>query len=291
MKAVLEAIEPRRLYRQVADQLRAYIDSGACPPGTRLPTERDLADQLGVSRPTIREALIALEVEGRVRIRVGSGIYVLDPPAVSGPRSEPGVEIEGPFEVLRARAFIEGFIAQEAALLASPAHLAMLDDILARMQAATQPGGDSLALDREFHVLLAGILGNPVISGVVRQLFDLRMNPYFGRLAEYFENAASRTEAVGEHRAIREALGAQDGMGAREAMRAHLERSQARFSQSFGEEPGLVARNPPARRDRAQPALRRSLNGQSPSGQSSSGQSLNDQSLNGQNLGSKGGEL
>src|SRR5882757_7793656 len=72
----LEAIEPRRLYRQIADQLRQLIDHGEYRVGSRLPTERELADMLGVSRPTVREALIALEVEGRLRIRVGSGIYV-----------------------------------------------------------------------------------------------------------------------------------------------------------------------------------------------------------------------
>ena len=79
----LEAVEARRLYRQVADQLRALIDSGEYRVGSRLPTERDLAEQLKVSRPTVREALIALEVEGRVRIRVGSGIYVSEPAALA----------------------------------------------------------------------------------------------------------------------------------------------------------------------------------------------------------------
>ncbi|HRE21780.1 MAG TPA: GntR family transcriptional regulator, partial [Rhabdaerophilum sp.] len=97
----LEAIEPRRLYRQVADQLRSYLDSGALPVGARLPTERELAEQLNVSRPTIREALIALEVEGRIRIRVGSGIYVCEPP----PFPHAMTEDEGPFELLSARSF------------------------------------------------------------------------------------------------------------------------------------------------------------------------------------------
>src|SRR5437773_2224100 len=84
-KVPLEAVEARRLYRQVADQLRALIDSGEYAVGGRLPTERDLAEQLKVSRPTVREALIALEVEGRVRIRVGSGIYVSEPASSVSP--------------------------------------------------------------------------------------------------------------------------------------------------------------------------------------------------------------
>src|SRR5439155_15126601 len=70
------SIEPRRLYRQIADQIRGLIKSGEFPAGSRLPPERDLARQLGVSRPSVREALIALEVEGMVEVRIGSGIYV-----------------------------------------------------------------------------------------------------------------------------------------------------------------------------------------------------------------------
>ena len=74
----LQAVEPQRLYRQIADQLRTLIQSGEFVAGSRLPAERDLAKQLGVSRPSVREALIALEVEGWVEVRTGSGVYVLD---------------------------------------------------------------------------------------------------------------------------------------------------------------------------------------------------------------------
>ena len=83
----LQTIEPRRLYRQIADQIRAGMRSGEFPPGSRLPAERELAQQLGVSRPSVREALIALEVEGLVDVRVGSGVHVLDTPPA---RARPG---------------------------------------------------------------------------------------------------------------------------------------------------------------------------------------------------------
>src|SRR5258705_10923586 len=107
----IQTIEPRRLYRQIADQLRGLVERGEYAVGSRLPTERELADMLGVSRPTVREALIALEVEGRLRIRVGSGIYVnAQQPIEAGPAPTP---IEGPFEVLRARAFVESAVAEE----------------------------------------------------------------------------------------------------------------------------------------------------------------------------------
>jgi len=98
----IQSIEPRRLYRQIADQIRALIRSREFPPGTRLPPERDLARQLGVSRPSVREALIALEVEGLVEVRIGSGIYVLGPRA----DGEEGIAVQsalGPFELLGAR--------------------------------------------------------------------------------------------------------------------------------------------------------------------------------------------
>src|SRR5207244_11594286 len=75
----IHSIEPRRLYRQIADQIRTLIRSGEFSAGSRLPPERDLARQLGVSRPSVREALIALEVEGLVEVRIGSGNYVQNP--------------------------------------------------------------------------------------------------------------------------------------------------------------------------------------------------------------------
>src|SRR5438093_11682959 len=99
------SIEPRRLYRQIADQIRGLIKSGEFPAGSRLPPERDLARQLGVSRPSVREALIALEVEGMVEVRIGSVIYVL---AGTGAHVVNGLAAtRGPAELLRAR-FVTG---------------------------------------------------------------------------------------------------------------------------------------------------------------------------------------
>lgn len=228
----LEAVEARRLYRQVADQLRALIDGGEYPVGSRLPTERELAEQLQVSRPTVREALIALEVEGRVRIRVGSGIYVIEPTPVS---VVPGsATIEGPFELLRAREFIESAIAGEAARLATPDDIARIDAALAAMATVEHPSEASMIHDRAFHVAVAGCLGNAVLVRVVGELFDQRLNPYFAKLANYFENPESWRAAHAEHEAIRLAIAAHDPERACAAMRDHLARSQERFAQSFG---------------------------------------------------------
>lgn len=229
----LTVIEPRRLYRQVADQIRALIDRGEYPAGTRLPTERELAVKLGISRPTVREALIALEVDGRVKIRVGSGIYVLPPaPAATGP-TVLAVSLAGPFEILEARALIEGAVAEAAAKAAKPADIATLDSILAEMRSTTHPGADSIAVDRSFHVAIAAILANDAVTDIVGKLFDQRINPYFEQLARYFETANTWQAALREHAAIRDAVASGDGAAAATAMRAHLAASQARFSENF----------------------------------------------------------
>lgn len=238
----LEAIEPRRLYRQVADQLRLLIDQGEYPLGGRLPTERELAEQLGVSRPTVREALIALEVEGRLKIRVGSGIYVAEPPPAAA--APPAAPIEGPFELLRARQFIECAIAEEAAKVADAAHIAAIDGVMGQMENCDRPQEEMVALDRAFHTTISSMLGNAVLERFVGDLFDQRINPYFEQLARYFENSDSWRRAVGEHAAVRDAIAAHDPARARAAMSLHLEASQERLSRSFGEP--IV---PPARTD------------------------------------------
>ena len=136
----LQTIEPRRLYRQIAEQLRALIASGEFALGARLPPERDLAAQLGVSRPSVREALIALEVQGLVEVRMGSGIYVTAKVPVARARE---IESElGPFEIIRARQLIE---AELAALAARHKPAAALK----RMRAAVKSMEDDIALGHD----------------------------------------------------------------------------------------------------------------------------------------------
>jgi DNA-binding FadR family transcriptional regulator len=232
MNVPIQAIEPPRLYRQVADQLRQLIDSGEYAVGARLPAERELAEQFGLSRPTVREALIALEVEGRIRIRVGSGIYVRAMAANTPPASQGNDE--GPFELLRAREFIEGAIAAEAAVQAGPDDIEKLDKVLARMK-TSNPAESMIGVDREFHMGVAGILGNAVLVRFIGEMFDQRFNPYFERLSSYFENRQSWQAAIDEHVVVRNAIAAHDPAGAKAAMQEHLRLSQQRFSRNFGD--------------------------------------------------------
>jgi DNA-binding FadR family transcriptional regulator len=232
---MFSAVESRRLYRQVADQIRSMIATGELAVGQRLPPERELAEKLAVSRPTIREALIVLEVEGLVHIRMGSGIYVARKHTIqpAQPEREP---FEGPFELLQARAIIECAIAEEAAQCATPSHIAVLDENLQQMASVVSDTDAALAVDRAFHTAIAGIVGNAALIRFTGEIYDQRMTPYFEKLASHFEGPDSWTHAMEEHRAIRDAIAANDPAAAKQAMRTHLDRSQKRFSESFGEE-------------------------------------------------------
>jgi DNA-binding FadR family transcriptional regulator len=233
---MFSVVESRRLYRQVADQMRNLIDRGVFPDGSRLPAERELAELLAVSRPTVREALIVLEVEGRVQIRMGSGVYI-SPPKPAADEPVASGELEGPFELLRARAIVECAIAEEAARVVRPDQIAVLDDILSRMAVSLEDRAMALALDRDFHIAVAAIIDNGTLNRFVGSIHDLRMTPYFEKLASYFENPATWRAAMEEHRAVRDAIAAGSPEGARAAMRAHLDQSQLRLSESFEEEP------------------------------------------------------
>jgi len=183
----------------------------------------------------VREALIALEVEGRLRIRVGSGIYVIEHQSTAL-ASSPS-PIEGPFELLRARAFIESAVAEEAARRATDADLARIDEILAEVTPARAKPQRWIALDRQFHVAIVATLDNAVLVRFVGELFDQRINPYFERLARHVEDATMWKDAHEEHQKIRDAIAARDPTQARAAMHEHLRRSHQRFAKDFGEWP------------------------------------------------------
>ena len=121
-----------RLYKRVADELRAAILAGRYPAGRRLPAERELAEMFEVSRPTIREAVIALELQHLVEVRVGAGVFVLDA-GTAGRGVGPELTI-GPFELMEARKIIETETAALAATLIDDEQLDRLDKIIERME-------------------------------------------------------------------------------------------------------------------------------------------------------------
>ena len=227
----LQAVETKRLYRQIAEQVRSLIARGEFPIGARLPPERDLASQLGVSRPSVREALIALEVEGLVEVRMGSGIYVtaLEPAA---PSRGVGAAL-GPFDIIRARQLIEAELAAVAARQRSAACVKRLRAAVRHMEDDIAQGLMPMRGDRDFHVALAEASDNAALVRVVAELFDERNNPLFEQLGRHFENARSWRHAVAEHRAVLRCVIAGDVAGARAAMRTHLGNSHDRFAAAW----------------------------------------------------------
>lgn len=234
----LHAIEPRRLYRQIADQLRQLIEQGEYPVGARMPPERDLASQMGVSRPSLREAMIALEIEGLVEVRTGSGIYVL---ARDQNRPDGPVTAEGPLEIIRARQTLESELAAQAARQPSADHVATLHQSLALMQHEADTGCVPVQGDRLLHVTIADAADNSVLQRIVAELFDERSNPLFEQLTSYFESPANWAVAIAEHRAIVAAIEARDPVRARQAMHEHLGKSFDRLSANWTQAEGVAA--------------------------------------------------
>jgi GntR family transcriptional regulator, transcriptional repressor for pyruvate dehydrogenase complex len=224
-------IETRRLYLQIADKLRALIDEKGFAPNGRLPSERELALMLGVSRPSVREALVALELEGRVEIRMGSGVYICATPAPgSRPALLAGTELgESPLEIMTARMVIEGAIAASVAAFAKPKALRALRDIYEDMARQVAHGQIPLAADRAFHMAVAQMSGNDVLVRTVAGLFDERHSPLSSTLRGHFEGDETWADALSEHKEILDALEARDAIQAQAAMQRHLKASYERL--------------------------------------------------------------
>lgn len=212
----------RKLYQRIAEDIAAAISRGRYAPGSRLPGERDLAEEFSVSRPTIREAMIALEIRGLVEARQGSGIYVTLSPAQGATIQLPDLDV-GAFELIEARMVFEGEAAALAAVAIDEAKLAALRATLAEM-AQDSDSPEALGADRRFHMLIAEATGNTLVQSVVETLWSIReSSPLCVRM---FAQARREgvTPRIAEHEAIVDALAARDPKAAREAMRDHLGR-------------------------------------------------------------------
>ena len=240
----LQAVEPRRLYRQIADQIGQLIASGEFPPGARLPAERELASSLGVSRASVREAIISLEMGGLVEVRVGTGIFVTAPAMQTQAARDAG---PGPFDLLEARKLVEGEIAATAATRASRSDLEGLRQSLERMEEHVDDFAVREATDREFHLAIAKATGNGSLEVVVEGLWDQRAE-LWGRLQRHFHTQELAKKTIRDHAAILAALVARDPEAARAAMHRHLARVVREFQRGLedGERP---ARQPAAHKN------------------------------------------
>ncbi|WP_425092816.1 FadR/GntR family transcriptional regulator [Tropicimonas sp. S265A] len=214
-------------YRLVAEALIARIEDGSLPAGKKLPPDRVLVESLGVSRATLREALIALEVMGHIETRFGAGAFVTEATPEQTPTEAPDAPLEtagmahGPFETLEARRLIEGELAALAAEQTTPAQLDKLWDAVHRMETASR--WDAQA-DEAFHATIAEAAGNAVLAGLAARFWGGRtQDPLWSFLEDSVEDANRRPALVAKHEAIIEALTEGDADAAREAMHRHLD--------------------------------------------------------------------
>ena len=216
--------EPR-LYRVVAERVQQLIQDEKIAPGARLPAERELSAKLSVSRASLREALIALELGGVVEVRGGSGVYVSERPTPADlPEAGPG-----PFEVLSARRLIESEIAAIAARVATDSAIDAILKAVVEMEQNHSNYSSNEAADRNFHIAIARATGNSALVGSLDYLWDQR-GRLWHKLKEHFQTEELRQETLKDHRRILEAIAAHDPAAARKAMRAHLERVTRTFS-------------------------------------------------------------
>ncbi len=226
----IQTVDTDRLYRKIARQLSDLIASGEFSPGERLPAERELAQQLGVSRPSVREALIALEIEGKVEVRVGSGVFVIrHDPAVTPPPEED----EGPFETLAARRVVEGEAAAMAAKEANQAEQTELRDAVGELQKRCEAGLGCDPADRNFHLAISRATHNGAMASVVLLLWERGRGPMWRALEKHFETPAARANTLRDHKAILKAIEGRDSRAARSAMHRHLDRVQREFEKGF----------------------------------------------------------
>lgn len=207
-----------RLYQDLARNLLEELASGRYPLGARLPAERELAIKYGVSRPTVREAIIALEVQGLVEVKVGSGAYVRRLPGKEG---LPGFDISA-FELTEARLMFEGEAAALAATQITDGDLTEIESLVeAIARENNDPRGTEQA-DRAFHLAIARATRNRAIHDAIERLWDLRATSPEAALLHEKARTANIKPVVDEHTAVLEALRARDPAAARAAMRNHL---------------------------------------------------------------------
>lgn len=211
-----------RLYHKIAYQIIEMIESGIFPPGIRLPGERELGQKLGVSRVSIREALISLEAQGRIDIKMGSGAYVLDDHDFSKRAALPKV---GPFELTEARSVIES----EAAALAAPM---ITDETLEKLEGYVNDmlgdggiaGPEQEEADRLFHTTIAKVTNNTALIYTINNLWNMRSEAM--KVPTLYKTICENdgVSLEQEHRAILDALRTRDADLSRRAMKAHFNR-------------------------------------------------------------------
>ncbi len=222
-----QRISAEKLSQSVSRQIELLILRGILRPGERLPAERDLAERLGVSRPSLREALEVLEAKGLLVTRPGAGAFVAE---VLGNAFSPAlIELfashdEAVQDYIAFRRDLEGLAAERAARVGSDTDLEVIATIFAKMEAAHQKRdpSDEAALDAQFHMSIIEASHNVIMLHMMRSMYDLLRQGVFYNRQVMFRNRTTRDQLLEQHQAINDGIQARDPAAARAAVEAHL---------------------------------------------------------------------
>lgn len=243
-----QKIQSEKLARSVSKQIELLILRGILRPGERLPAERDLADRMGVSRPSLREALGGLQERGLLISRAGAGIFVAD--VLGSAFSDSLIQLfaeheEAVFDYIAFRRDMEGLAAERAARLASDTDLAIVNTVFIKMEAAHLKADAEVEarLDAEFHLSIIEASHNIIMLHMMRSMFDLLRRGVFYNRQVMFRQRTTRETLLAHHRSINDALQDRDPKAARSSVEAHLDYvSGALFDQQKADRNEAVAR-------------------------------------------------
>jgi len=221
-------VQAEKLSISVVRQIELLILRGILRPGERLPGERELAERLGVSRPSLRDALAELQGRGLLVARAGSGVYVAE--VLGSVFSDALMQLfathdEAVFDYVAFRRDLEGMAAERAARHGSDTDLRVVDTLFRKMEAAhaKRDPSDEARLDAEFHLAIIEASHNVVMLHLMRAMFDLlRAGVFYNRQA-MFKQRTTRDMLLEQHRAINDGVQARDPERARAAVEAHLD--------------------------------------------------------------------
>ncbi|EPX86999.1 FadR/GntR family transcriptional regulator [Salipiger mucosus] len=221
-------VQSEKLASAVVRQIEELILRGILRPGERLPAERELAERLGVSRPSLREAVADLQSRGLLESRAGAGIFVTD--VLGSAFSDTLIQLfathdEAVFDYLSFRRDMEGLAAERAAEHGTETDLKVIGQLFAQMEAAHQRRNpaDEARLDADFHLAIIEASHNVIMLHMMRSMYQLLREGVFYNRSVMFKQRTTREALLEQHRAINEALQARDGAGARRAVEAHLD--------------------------------------------------------------------
>lgn len=222
-----QKIQTERVADTVVRQIEQLILRGILRPGERLPSERDLAERLGVSRPSIREAIADLVDRALLTTRAGSGIFVAD--VLGSAFSEPLIKLfssheEALFDYIAFRKDLEGLAAERAARVGSDTDLKVISTLFKKMESAhtKRNPAEEAALDAEFHMAIVEASHNVFMLHMMRSMFEMLRAGVFYNRQVMFKVRTTRAALLDQHRAIHDAIAARDPELARKAIEDHL---------------------------------------------------------------------